>query len=334
MPQKLSPYLDFKWGWDYGESGWNIGMDENILKSSILLDGNIEEILDNPPTTNTTLKSYYLRSDNHIYFSVNNSWITFPAPLNKIFYVGETSTPFSFNGAEFMRVLSNDEIDDSIQSINQSLSETEDKLEQKEQILVAGNNISIDRSNPNQPIISASFNSSMAWENKAIGEPFPLWDNLLGVSIPPTNSSQYRFIKLSAADPYNNGVLVSESVTGSGALTQAAANINDPASPLNGQTVRLINTERRVIRAGASGTIEADSLQGHRFGVTGVSGLGVIATAAANFAAAGAEGNLTSNTNISVRALDIVSDSSNGTPRVSSETRAKNIGATYYMRIR
>ena len=32
MTQQTSPFLDVKYGWNYGESGWNTGMDENLVK--------------------------------------------------------------------------------------------------------------------------------------------------------------------------------------------------------------------------------------------------------------------------------------------------------------
>lgn len=32
MPAKTEPKSGLKWGWDLGESGWNTGMDQNLLR--------------------------------------------------------------------------------------------------------------------------------------------------------------------------------------------------------------------------------------------------------------------------------------------------------------
>ena len=44
------------------------------------------------------------------------------------------------------------------------------------------------------------------WRQQPIGVPIPILDNIVGVAQPPT-SNQYRYIKLTASDAYNTGVL-------------------------------------------------------------------------------------------------------------------------------
>jgi hypothetical protein len=171
------------------------------------------------------------------------------------------------------------------------------------------------------------------WAVQPIGVPIPVWDHIAGMTPPPSGNPAYRYIKLTASDGYNAGVLTSESVSGSAPLVQAIAAISDAGSPLNGQSVRLINTERRALRAGSSGTVEADSLQGHwheiRNAVGGINrpAGGVAGGASSTGAAAPVSGD-------EMVAKTIITDGVNGTPRVTNETRSKNIGATYYMRIR
>lgn len=160
------------------------------------------------------------------------------------------------------------------------------------------------------------------WAMQPIGVPIPVFDHLTGASIPSTTAG-YRYIKLTAADAHNTGVLTSESVTGSAPLVQATAVISLAGSPMNGQTVRLINTERRALRAGSAGTAENDQFQGHRFNYN--------APVIGSFG--GGSSNLSSNIPLNVTS-DPISDGTNGTPRTGNETRAKNIGATYYMRIK
>lgn len=166
---------------------------------------------------------------------------------------------------------------------------------------------------------SAAF-AGDPWALQPIGVPIPVFDHIAGVSAPPKNSS-YRYIKLTASDSYNTGILTGESVSGSAPLVIATAVISLAGSPINGRTVQLINTERRSLRAGSSGMVEADAFQGHRH------------SGSMSFGGSANLGNLasyiqTSNTG------DPVSDGTNGTPRIANETRPKNIGATFYMRIK
>ncbi|MFY1054664.1 hypothetical protein ACOQNP_23850 [Ectopseudomonas khazarica] len=172
---------------------------------------------------------------------------------------------------------------------------------------------------------------AVQWATLPIGVPIPVWTHIPGVSEPPTDSS-YRYIKLTASDAYNTGVLTSESVSGSAPLVQATAVISDVLSPLNGQTIRLINTERRSLRAGSSGTVEADSLQGHKHGPDADQNATTIWSTKVPGGAFSMSGGSTLAATTSVGIP--ISDGANGTPRTANETRSKNIGADYYMRIR
>lgn len=157
------------------------------------------------------------------------------------------------------------------------------------------------------------------WALIPIGSPFPLWTHLTGVTAPPTDKANYRYIKLTASDSYNTGVLTGESVSGSAPLVQATATISDSGSVLNGQTVRLINTERRVIRAGSSGTVEADAMEAHTHTYDKVitTGFGP-----------------PDNSFIRPNAINTGVATGAASGRTANETRAKNIGVDYYMRIR
>lgn len=168
--------------------------------------------------------------------------------------------------------------------------------------------------------------SGLEWLSKPIGEPFPLWDHIPGCPIPPTDNPDFRFIKLTAGDAYNSGVLTSETVTGSFPLVVATAVISLPASPINGATVQLINTSRAGMRGGSSGVLQQDAMQGHRHKfayddqrLTGVGSGGMV--------------NGTIDTLSNDNVYDPITDGVNGEPRLAQETRGKNVGATYYMRI-
>jgi len=175
-----------------------------------------------------------------------------------------------------------------------------------------------------RPLELESWILNQPWRGKAIGEPFPIWDHLAGCPVPPTSDPSFRFIKLTADDDYNDGVLTGESVSGSAPLVTATAVVNYAGSPIDGVTVNLINTERRFIRAGSSGTAQNDAMQGHRHRALG--GAGDIGSGQYG---AGFPSNQIRDNHV----LDPISDGTNGTPRTANETRGKNQGATYYMRI-
>lgn len=65
------------------------------------------------------------------------------------------------------------------------------------------------------------------------------------------------------AGEYNEGKLTSESVSGTAPYITATAVISNPDSPLDGQAVHLLETERRFFRAGSAGTLEDDELKSH-----------------------------------------------------------------------
>lgn len=165
------------------------------------------------------------------------------------------------------------------------------------------------------------------WQGKAIGEPFALWDHMSGLPIPPKG----QFIKLTAgltgAGGYNEGLLSSENVSGSFPLVIATATISDVASPLYGQIVSLINSEGRFIRAStSSGSVQNDAIQDHTHNRNsgGLSELAVVTGTGYADPSAGTTRSLTPATKTGA-----VTDA-----RTAAETRVKNIGATYYMRIK
>ncbi|KQV28088.1 hypothetical protein ASC97_06995 [Rhizobium sp. Root1203] len=160
-----------------------------------------------------------------------------------------------------------------------------------------------------------------------IGVPFPVNLGLAGISTPNNTTGRGKYILLTAGltgvGGYNNGLLTSESVTGSAPLVVATATVSLAGSALNGVVVRLLNTEGRIMRPGTvAGTLQDDAVQGHRHQVliessapTGAGSVG------------GNSGTVTKTTG------GPVTDGTNGTPRVDNETRMRNVAAEYYMRI-
>src|SRR5690606_3697150 len=100
---------------------------------------------------------------------------------------------------------------------------------------------------------------------------------------------------------------------GSAPRVTATAVIDLDGSPMDGETVHLINTERRFLRAGSAGTLQDDEFKSHTH---------TYLTTSPNlpaFASGGAYNNTGTDT----------TGATGG-----DETRPRNIGVTYYMRIK
>jgi len=180
----------------------------------------------------------------------------------------------------------------------------------------------------NNTAIQSQLNSL----GRQIGEPFALFDNITGVSA-PDNSGTIKFIKLTAgltgAGAYNEGLLTNESVTGTAPLVAATAEI--ATGSLAGQTVHLMNSEGSFLRAGTTaGVLQQDQIQGHWHNQHELTG------PTADFVG-GSSADYGLNTLATGSSIATVhearTDGTNGTVRFGTETRAKNVSATVYMRI-
>jgi hypothetical protein len=179
------------------------------------------------------------------------------------------------------------------------------------------------------------------WATQPIGVPIPIFDQLVAGLTPPTDRA-YRYVMLTAgktgAGGYNNGILTGETVSGSAPLVNAYATISLASSPLNGRLVQLINTEGRFLRAGLTpGGVENDQMQR----ITGTLAGAVNRTLFSNVSSGvfTATGPMTTGYDTAGPAQagyqNAAFDSGNSTDaRAGTETRPKNVQATYYMRIK
>jgi len=86
--------------------------------------------------------------------------------------------------------------------------------------------------------------------------------NLTGAEAPDPETHILLTAGEDGVGEYNEGKLANESVSGSAPLVEATAEIADSESPMNGQTVQLVNTENRYLMPGASpGTVAFDQMQ-------------------------------------------------------------------------
>lgn len=103
MPQQTSPFLESKYGWNYGESAWNTGMDENLVKMGFMFDGNVDAITASlPPVSNGT--AYFLTTDNRFYFAVGGVYYSSPCPKYFIFKLKSNGNWYQFNGTSAVQV--------------------------------------------------------------------------------------------------------------------------------------------------------------------------------------------------------------------------------------
>lgn len=84
--------------------------------------------------------------------------------------------------------------------------------------------------------------SNFAWLSMPIGSPFPLIGDL-----PPTDSDAFRYVVLTDADPYNDGVLINKEVSGTAPNLVIKYTIDMPDSPLHGTKIEMLNTMEAVV---------------------------------------------------------------------------------------
>lgn len=178
------------------------------------------------------------------------------------------------------------------------------------------------------------------WYARGIGEIVYVDTSIPGVSIPPQSHPNLVYIQLTAgltgSGAYNAGKLTSESVTGSAPLISATAVINVSGSPIDGETIHLLNTEEATLRPRASGvgSLQQDQMQQ----ITGVVGEFMYQRNRSSGPFSGAINSVSpvyygfsgSNT-----VMEVSFDSANSSnARAGSETRMKNVGVTAYMRVK
>ncbi|MCZ7480565.1 hypothetical protein [Rhizobium rhizogenes] len=187
------------------------------------------------------------------------------------------------------------------------------------------------------------------WAVQPLGSIHEVNLGISGFNPAPPKDKAYRYILLTAGQTgtgaYNEGVLTSEVVTGSSPNIDADAVVSLAGSPLNGKTVRLINTTREFLRPGSAGTKQSSQNILHGHGVNenphshvmqNPSNNSQIFVYAGNSPGSngdqiglGGQGGLASGNPIRPATTGITIQSSGG-----DEARSRNIGVDYYMRIK
>lgn len=120
MTQKISPFIEAKYGWDYGESGWNTGADENFLKFSYLFDRNVDSIT--PSLPGTVSGTHFLTTDNRFYFGVGGIWYSSPTPKWFIFTERLSGNQWQFDGINVIPLESNENLVTRLDAVELTLS--------------------------------------------------------------------------------------------------------------------------------------------------------------------------------------------------------------------
>ncbi|KKK55356.1 hypothetical protein LCGC14_3075380, partial [marine sediment metagenome] len=171
-----------------------------------------------------------------------------------------------------------------------------------------------------------------------VGGLLQIWDHIPGVD-EPDNSGTVKYIKLTAGEDgvgeYNEGLLAGETLADGGGLgdpedVTVTATISYAASPMNGQVVNLINSEKSAVIPGeSSGTLILDAIRN----ITGSIGTDRAQITSGSGALAGPSGY--ANANADGGSLNIgrgFTFDASRVVRTASRNQIKAREATFYMR--
>lgn len=116
MAQQLSPWLEGAYGWNFGEGGWNSGMDQNLLKFSFMFDRNVDSIVASLPAA-VNGQAHYLTTDNRLYFAVGTTYFSTVVPKWFTIVVRATGATWQFNGTSLVQIDSPAEIDARLDAV-------------------------------------------------------------------------------------------------------------------------------------------------------------------------------------------------------------------------
>lgn len=194
----------------------------------------------------------------------------------------------------------------------------------------------------NFKVAGGDFLAALPWYARGIGEIVYIDTSIAGVSVPPSSHSSLVYILLTAgktgSGQFNEGKLTSESVTGSAPLVLATATISVTGSPIDGETIHLLNTEGRILRPSeTAGALQNDQVQQITggLGAAGNGFYGSVTVTGAGAITVTKRGDMafTSGSTGAWSSFNFDSANSPGA-RAGTETRMKNLGVTAYMRVK
>ncbi len=87
MAAKTSPFFEVKYGWDYGDDNWDVGMNENLRKFSVMFKNELDGIVGALPAM-VDGQAFLNTSDGKLYFNIENINYSVEAPKYQTYYVG------------------------------------------------------------------------------------------------------------------------------------------------------------------------------------------------------------------------------------------------------
>lgn len=121
MTQQLSPWIEGAYGWDFGEGGWNTGMDSNLLKFSFLFDRNVDSVTAALPAA-VNGQAHYLTTDNRLYFAVGTTYFSTSVPKWFTVIVRSSGDTYQYNGSSLVQVDSPTELDSRLDAVELTVS--------------------------------------------------------------------------------------------------------------------------------------------------------------------------------------------------------------------
>lgn len=121
MTQQTSPFLEGKYGWALGESNWNLGMDENLVKFSYMFDRNVDGVVASLPAP-VNGQAYFNTTDNRLYFAVGGSFYSSPTPKWIIFTDRATGNMYQFNGTSASLIQTPVQLDTRLDAVELTLT--------------------------------------------------------------------------------------------------------------------------------------------------------------------------------------------------------------------
>lgn len=121
MAQQQSPWIEGAYGWNFGEGGWNSGMDQNLLKFSFMFDRNVDSIVASLPAA-VNGQAHYLTTDNRLYFAVGATYFSTPIPKWFVIVVRSTGQTHQFNGTSLVQIDSPSQLDSRLDAIELTIS--------------------------------------------------------------------------------------------------------------------------------------------------------------------------------------------------------------------
>jgi len=116
MAQQQSPFLEAAYGWNFGEGGWNSGMDQNLLKFSFMFDRNVDSIVASLPAA-VNGQAHYLTTDNRLYFAVGSTYFSTPVPKWFTVFVRSTGQTHQYNGTSLVQIDSPAQLDSRLDAV-------------------------------------------------------------------------------------------------------------------------------------------------------------------------------------------------------------------------